>query len=316
MRKILCTLALAAFPLAAGAQYPNKPIRVVVPFPAGTATDTITRALAQSMSQAIGQPVVVENKAGADGVIGATEVMNAPADGYTVLMATNSPLAAVPTLRKQPPYDPLKAFTPVTRVGLYTFFLFVHTSVPAKSLDELVAYGRANPDKLNYATGNTTGIVSIAQVMALGGFRMVHVPYKGEPPAMTDLVTGRVQVMMATPTTGLPHAKDGKLRALATTLSQRSHLLPDVPTMAEAGMPKFAIFPWAALVGPAGMPRDLVERLNREMHAAMKRPDVLTVMDKQAFQLTPSTPEETAAFIKDQLDLWGRTIKEAGIQPE
>jgi len=315
LKKLLALIALT-LPLAVHAQYPNKPIRVVVPFPGGSATDTITRILANSVSQSIGQPLVVEDKAGADGAIAAGEVAKAAPDGYTLLMATNSPMAAVPALKKQPPYDPVADFTPITDVGRYTFFLFVHPGVPAKSFSELVAYAKANPGKLNYATGNTTGIVSFAQINSLAGIDMVHVPYKGEPAGIADLVAGRVQLMLATPTTGLAHVKDGRLRAFVTTLLKRSALLPEVPTIAEAGLPQFSITSWAALFAPARMPREIVDRLNREFTSAMARPEVLAAMDRQAFALSPSSPGELAQFVKEQIESYRRILRAAGVQPD
>ncbi|MGE5638655.1 MAG: Bug family tripartite tricarboxylate transporter substrate binding protein [Clostridia bacterium] len=315
MRKLLALLALG-LPLAAAAQYPAKPVRLVVPFPGGSATDTITRILANSVSQSLGQPIVVEDKAGADGAIAAAEVAKAAPDGYTLLMATNSPMAAVPAMKKQPPYDPVADFSPITDVGRYTFFLFVHPSVPGKTFGELVTYAKANPGKLNYATGNTTGIVSFAQIDSLAGIDMVHVPYKGEPAGIADLVAGRVQLMLATPTTGLAHVRDGKLRAMVTTLSRRSALLPDVPTIAEAGLPQFSITSWAALFGPARLPKEVVDRLNREFVAAMARPDVRAAMEKQAFALSPSSPAELASFVKEQMESYRRILRAAGVQPD
>src|SRR5918999_3869948 len=171
--------AVLAAPLSVAAQFPGKPIRVVVPFPAGSSTDTITRVLANSVSQSIGQTLVVENKAGAEGAIAAAEVAKAAPDGYTLIMATNSPMSSVPAMKKSPPSDPFADFTPITDIGRYSFFIVVHPSVPAKTLDELIAYARANPGKINYATGNTTGIVSTAYFASLAGIQLVHVPYKG-----------------------------------------------------------------------------------------------------------------------------------------
>lgn len=308
--------ALAAAAMHATAQYPAKPIRIVVPFPAGSATDAITRILGISVSAAVGQPVLVDNKAGADGAIAAAEVAKAAPDGYTLLMATNSPMAAVPAMKKAPPYDPVADFTPITDIGRYTFFLFVNSSLPIKSFRDLVAYAKANPGKLNYGTGNTTGIVGFAQMNALAGMEMTHVPYRGEPQAIPDLVSGRVQVMWATPTTGLPHLKEGKLRALATNLRSRSSLLPEVPTMAEVGLPQYSVVSWAGLYGPAKLPRDIVMRLNKEFHDAMKRPDVVAAMDKQAFHLSTSTPEELAAFTRAQMEAYRSILQAAGVQPE
>lgn len=316
IRNLLAAAVLAVFATNAAAQYPNKPIRIVVPFGAGSATDLISRVLGNSVSAAVGQPVVVDNKAGADGAIAASEVARASPDGYTLLMATNSPLSVVPAMKKSPPYDPVADFTPITDVGRYTFFVVVNPGLPAKTLPELVQYAKANPGKINYATGNTTGIVSSALLASMAKIEMVHVPYKTEPQVMPDLVSGRVQMMFASSTTSMPLIRDGKLRALVTTLPRRSHLLPDVPTIAEAGYPTFSIISWAGLFGPAKMPADVVARLNKEFVAAMGRPDVQEAMQKQAFVLTPSTPEKLAAWVKEQLASYRNTLKAVGIQPE
>jgi tripartite-type tricarboxylate transporter receptor subunit TctC len=309
-------LALLVVSGAAEAQFPAKPIRVVVPFPAGSATDTITRVLAQSVSQSIGQTVVVENKAGADGAIAAAEVAKAAPDGHTLLMATNSPMSAVPAMKKNPPYDPVADFTPITDVGRYTFFIVVHPSVPAKTLKELIDHARANPGKVNYATGNTTGIVSTAFFASLAKIDLVHVPYKGEPQALTDLVAGRVQLMFCSSGTSMPQIREGKLRPIVTTLAKRTHLLPELPTIAEAGLPEFSITSWAGLFGPAKMPAAVVERLNKEFVAAMGRSDVQAAMDKQAFALSPSSPRELAAFVKEQMESYRRILRAAGVEPD
>ena len=316
MKRLLLLAAALLLAAPSFAQYPNKPIRIVVPFPAGSATDTITRIIGQSVSAAVGQPVLVDNKVGADGAIAGAEVVKAAPDGYTLLMATNSPMAVVPAMKKSPPYDPIADFTPITDIGRYTFFLYINAGLPIKTFKELVAYAKANPGKLNYATGNTTGIVSFAQMNSLAGIDMTHVPYKGEPQGITDLVGGRVQAMWATPTTGIAHVKDGKLRAIATNLKARSALLPEVPTMAEVGVPQYSVVSWAALYGPAKLPRELQMRLNKEFHDAMKRPDVVALLDKQAFPTSPSTPEELGAFTKSQMDAYRRILLNAGVQPE
>ncbi len=316
MRRLLAALLLCTCSGMVAAQYPQKPIKVIVPFPAGSATDTISRILGNAVSNAVGQPVLVENKAGADGAIAAGEVMRAAPDGYTLLMATNSPMSAVPALKKVPPYDPVADFTPITDIGRYTFFIVVHPSVPASTVSELIQYARANPGKINYATGNTTGIVSTAFFAAQAGIQMVHVPYRGEPQAIIDLVGGRVQLLFASSSTSVPQVRDGKLRALATTLAMRSHLLPDVPTIAEAGMPQFSVTSWAGLFGPAKMPREVVERINKEFAAAMARSDVQALMDKQAFVLSPSSPERLGAFVKEQMESYRNILRAAGVQPE
>jgi tripartite-type tricarboxylate transporter receptor subunit TctC len=315
--KAVTAIAAAIISFAAAAQqFPSRPIRMVVPFPAGSATDAIGRILAQPLSAAIGQPVLIDNKAGADGAIAGSEVANAAPDGYTILLATNSPMSAVPALRKSPPYDPVTDFAPITDVGRYSFFLFASAAAPFKTLQEMIAYAKANPGKLNYATGNTTGIVSFAQLNALAGIDMSHIPYKGEPAGVTDLVANRVQVMIATVTTGGPHARDGKLKVITTTLPRRSPAFPDAPTMAEAGMPQFAIVSWAGLYAPAKTPKDVIDRLNREFGAVMKRPDVVAAMEKQAFTMTPSTPEQLGVYTREQRDAYVRILRAAGVQPE
>jgi len=314
--RVITGIVLALFAAWAHAQFPAKPVRIVVPFPGGSATDSITRVLASAVSGTLGQAVVVENKAGADGAIAATEVAKAPADGYTLLMATNSPMSAVPAMKKSPPYDPVADFTPITDVGRYSFFIVVHPDVPAKTLPELIAYAKANPGKLNYATGNTTGIVSSAFFASEAGVQLVHVPYKGEPQAITDLIAGRVQLMFSSVTTSVPHIREGRLRAIVTTLSKRTPLMPEVPTIAEGGMPQFSVTSWAGLFGPAKMPRDVVDRLNKEFVAAMRRPDVQATMDKLAFSLNPSTPQQLAAFTKEQMESYRRILRAAGVEPE
>lgn len=319
-RSLLRLLAAALLALAAaqaGAQaFPNKPVRLVVPFPPGSATDTLARAFAQVLAPALGQTVLVDNKAGADGALAGQEVMRAPADGHTLMFGTNSPLAVAPVMKKQPPYDPLTDFTPVVDIGRYTFFLVVHPSVPVNTLAEFIAHAKAQPGGLNYATGNTTGIVAVAQFLSLAGLRMTHVPYKGEPQALTDLLAGRVQMMVVSAGTSAPHIRDGRLKALAVTLTSRTPMLPQVPTMAEAGLPQFSITSWAAVVAPPRMAPDLVERLNREFMAAMAKPEVVTAAERQAFQLTGSTSARLGAFMKEQLDSYRSTLKAAGIEPE
>ena len=316
IQRVLAVFALMALSCAALAQFPGKPIKIIVPFPAGSATDTITRILGNSVSGAVGQTVVVDNKAGADGAIAGAEVAKAAPDGYTLLMATNSPLSAVPALRKSPPYDAIADFTPITDIGRYTFFIVVHPGVQSKTVAELIEQARAHPGKINYATGNTTGIVSTAFFASQAKIDLVHVPYRGEPQAITDLLAGRVHMMFSSSSTTISHIRDGRLRALATTLPRRSHLLPDLPTIAEAGMPQFSVTSWAGLFGPAKMPREIVERLNREFVAAMARPDVQAQMDKQAFVLNPSTPEHLARLVREQLESYRATLRAAGVQPE
>jgi tripartite-type tricarboxylate transporter receptor subunit TctC len=307
---------LAALSLSAAAQFPSKPVRVVVPFGAGSSTDIVMRIIAQPLGQALGQPVIVDNKPGADGIIAAVDVIRAAPDGHTIFIATNSPLSAAPHLRKNLPYHPINDFTPISFIGNYTFFIVVHPSVPAKTLAELIEYARTNPGKLNYATGNTTSIVSTAMFATLAKISMVHIPYKTEPPAITDLLSGQIHLMFSSYSTVAPHMREGRVRALVTTLPERSSLLPEVPSIVEAGFPKFPIVPWAGMVGPAKMPKEVVERLNRELNAILKRADVRENLVKQAFAARGSSAEELAAYLKEQLEIWGKAIRDAGIQPE
>ena len=319
MRRIaglLAGLALALIAGSASAQYPTKPVRVVVPFGAGSSTDTVMRIIAQPLGQALGQPVVVENKPGADGVVAAIDVKKAAPDGHTLFLATNSPLSAAPHLHKKLPYDPIADFTPISLVGYYTFFVVVPASVPAKTLSALIEYARANPGKLNYATGNTTAIVSTAMFATLAKIQMVHVPYKTEPPAITDLLSGQIHLMFSSYSTVAPHVRDGKLRALVTTLPTRSPLFPEVPSIVEAGLPRFPIVPWAGLFGPAKMPKAVVDHLNRELVAILQRADVREQLARQAFEAKGSSPGELAAHVREQLDVWGKAVRDAGIQPE
>jgi tripartite-type tricarboxylate transporter receptor subunit TctC len=321
-RDFLSTSALTGLAAIAGTgpvfaqQYPSKPIRIIVPFGAGSSTDIVCRLIATPLSLALGQPVVVENKAGADGAIAGVEVKRATPDGHTLLFATNSPLSAVPYLQKQQPYDVMADFTPISHVGFYTFFLVVHPSIPATTLPELIAHVKANPGKVNYATGNTTSIVATALLATLAGMDMVQVPYKTEPQAITDLLSAQTHVMISSYSPVAAHIKDGKLRPLATILPERSALLPDVPSVGEVGFPKFPVVPWAAMVGPAGMPKEIVDRLNKELVTIIANPEVKEQITKQAFALRSSTPAELGVIMKDQLEVWGRVMKQAGIEPQ
>jgi len=316
MKKLSAALALAIACSTAHAQYPNRPIRLIVPFPPGGAAELGARIFAQPLGQALGQTVVIETKPGADGAIAADATMKAAPDGYTLFYATNTAFSWVPSVRKDPPYDPVNDFTPVSMVGVFGFFLFSHPSVPATNMKDLLAYIRANPGKLNYGSGNSTSIVSTAQLLQREKLDVVHIPYKGDGPLSVDLLGGRVHFAIATPGTAAPQVREGKLRALATLLPSRSPLLPDAPTMAEAGLKPLTVTPWGGIFGPKGMPRDIAERLSRELIALLKRPEVRDAFGRLAFEPRGSTPDELAAFTKEQLAVWRRAIADAGIKPE
>jgi tripartite-type tricarboxylate transporter receptor subunit TctC len=316
MTRILAALAAALLAGAAGAQYPNKPIRLIVPFPPGGAAELGARIYAQPLGQALGQPVVIETKPGADGAIAAEAAMKAAPDGYTLFYATNTAFSWLPAVRKNPPYDPLADFTPVSLVGQFGFFIFSHPSVPASNIAELLAYIRANPGKLNYGSGNSTSMLATAQLVQQEKLDVVHIPYKGDGPLSVDLLGGRVHFAIATPGTAAPQVKEGKLRVLATLLPSRNPLLPEAPTFAEAGLRPLSITPWGAVFGPANMPKDIVGRVGRELGVVLKRPEVREAFQKLAFEPRGSSPEELAAFVKEQGEVFRRVVAEVGIKPE
>jgi len=315
--KFLLALCLALLaPLAQAQSWPAKPVRIVLQFPPGGSTDLVARILGQALSQSLGQPVLVENKPGADGAIAGDFVARADPDGHTFFLASNTAMMQVPLLKKNPPYDAVKSFTPVSLVGRYVYVLVASPSLPAKSVAELLAYARANPGKLNY--GSYSGVTQLmhSNLRLVSKIDMALIPYKGEAPTVADIIGGQVQLTFATPTSTLAHIKDGRLRALATLLPARFALLPDVPTAAEAGLPPFTAGTWAALFAPAKLPPEITARMNRELNAAMKRPDVREKIGQQGFDLGGSTPEELGSFIQDQLKAWERAFREAGMNPE
>ncbi|MDQ5849025.1 MAG: tripartite tricarboxylate transporter substrate binding protein [Pseudomonadota bacterium] len=309
-------LALLLVCGSALAQYPNKPIRFIVGFPPGGSADPTTRIIGQALSEQLGQPLVVENRPGADSAIAAEMVAKMAPDGYTLMFASNSAMTAAVALRKNPTYDPLKDFTPISMVGRATIFLYVHPSVPAATLKEFIEHARANPGKLNYGTGNPLSILYNVQLMSATGISMLHVPYKGEGPLNPDILAGRVQSSFLSTGTAVSNAKDGRLRALAVLLEKRSPLLPEVPTIAEAGVPQVTVRQWAGVFGPPKMPREIVERLNKEINAALKRPDVLEKLQSYGYAAEGSTPERLLEINRDDLALWRKLVGEAGIALE
>ncbi len=311
---VLPLCALVASSAAHAQPYPNKPIRMIVPFPAGGAADLAARTVVQALSAGLGQQIIIDNRGGADGAIAGNAVISSAPDGYTLLFATTTGLNAAPVMRKVPPYDPIAAFTPISLVGKFGFFLFTHESLPARNVAEFLAYVRANPGKVNYASGNGTSILTTAQLALVEKLDMLHVPYKGDAPATQDLIAGRVQVMIGTPGSAMPQVASGRLRVLAALLPNRSPLTPDTPTAVEAGLRGLTISPWAGLFGPAGLPRDVVDRVAREMRAVAAKPEVKTALDRIAFEVQASTPEEMAAFLREQLDVWKKVAVEVKLE--
>src|SRR4051794_34980802 len=311
---VMC-LALAAS--SAGAQqYPSRPITIVVPFAAGSGTDLISRLIGQQLSLALNQSVVIENKPGASGVLAATYVARAAPDGYTLLMATNSTHSANPYLFKSIGYDPVKDFAPVARAGSYVFMLVVGKDIPAKTLGELVAHAKANPGKLTFASGNTTGIVAGETLKSRAGVDILHVPYKSTPPALNDVIGGRVSMMFIDLAPGLEHVRAGNLRALAVTTKERSALLPDLPSLAEAGIPGYDVTSYAALFAPAGTPKEIIDRLNAEVQKIIANPEAKARIAVTGFDAFSGPPESLAAFVQSELVNWGKLIKDAGIEPQ
>jgi len=315
--RLLVAIGLALAATGASAQpYPSKPITIVVPFGAGSGTDSIARIIGQYLQNALNQSVVIENKVGASGVLAATYVARAAPDGYTLLMATNSTHSANPHLFKSLSYDPVKDFAPVARAGSYVFMLVVNPAVPARTLPDLVAYAKANPGKLTYASGNTTGIVAGETLKSKAGIDVLHIPYKSTPPAINDLLGGRVSMMFIDLAPGLEHVRAGTMRALAVTTRERSALLPDLPSLSEAGIPGYDVTSYAALFAPAGTPKEIVDRLNAEVQKIIANPDAKARIAVTGFDAFSGPPETLAAFVQSELVNWGKLIKDAGIEPQ
>ena len=313
----LLVAACALVSVAANAQtWPDKQITLIVPFGPGSGTDAISRIVAQHLSTALNQNVVVENKPGANGALAATQVARAAPDGYTLFMSTNSPHSAAPFLNKTIAYDPVKDFAPITRVGSFTLLLVVNPEVPAKSVSELIAYAKANPGKLSFASGNTSGIVAGETLKFWGNLDILHVPYKSVPPAMTDLLAGRVSMMFVDLTNALPHVRAGTVRALAASRKERSKLFPEVPSLHEAGVTDFEMDSWAGLMAPANTPKEVVARLNAEVRKILEDPAIKARIGGIGFEAFASTPDEFGEFVKAQLSKWGKMVRDAGIQPE
>jgi len=311
MKLLLAALLLAS--ATAFAQYPNKPIRFIVGFPPGGSADPTTRIVGAALQEQLGQPVVVENRPGADSAIAAEQVSKMAPDGYTIMFASNSAMTAAVALKKNPTYDPLKDFTPISMVGRATVFFYVHPSVPATTLKDFVAHAKANPGKLVYGTGNPLSILYGQQFMNATGIQWLHVPYKGEGPLNPDILAGRVHASFLSTSSAISNAKEGRLRPLAVLLNKRSPLLPEVPTIDEAGVPEVTVRQWAGVFGPPKMPPEIVERLNREVNAVLKRPDVLEKLQTYGYAAEGSTPERLAEINRTDLELWRRLVKEAGL---
>ncbi len=321
MRKLLLILAAAAITcfsavLYAADNYPSRPVTMISVFGPGSASDTLCRIIADKLGSALGQPVVVEDRPGADGALAALYVHHQPADGYTLMMATNSPLSADPYLHKDVNYDPVKDFVPITRVGSFTLMLVVDPKLPIHSVQEMIDYAKANPGKLTFASGNTAGIVAVETIKHETEISVLHVPYKSTPPALEDIIGGRVSMMLADFTTAMPHVSAGTLRPIAVSRIRRSALFPDLPTLDEAGIKGFNLDTWAGVVAPAGTPPQIITKLNGVLRPIIDSPEVQARFKNVGFEGFSSTPEELGDFIKAQLALWGKMIKTANIQSD
>jgi tripartite-type tricarboxylate transporter receptor subunit TctC len=296
--------------------YPNRTITLVLPFAAGSGTDTTTRLISQQLAQALGVSIVIDNKPGANGSIAATFVARAAPDGYTLFVTTNTSHSANPYLLKTMNYDPIKDFTPIARTGDLPFMLVINPDIPANSVGELIALAKKEPGKYSYASGSSSAIVSGATFANLAKLDLLHVPYKSSPPALTDVIAGRVSMMFVDVPTGLPHVNGKALKALAVTTKYRSKLLPDLPTMDEAGVKGFDITSWQGYLGPANMPRDIVLKLNTEIRKIVDRPETKKDLADRGMEAFSGPPEEFDAFLKEQLVVWEKLIREAGIEKQ
>jgi len=317
-RGLLLVIALT-FAMPASAQtWPDRPIRLIAPFPAGGLVDVLARAVGDQMSKTLGQPIIVENRAGAGGNTGAAAVASAAPDGYTLLMSSAGILTANPHLYAKMPFDAATAFIPVSNVAQMNMLVVVHPKVPAQTLKEFVALARKNPGKLNFGSPGigTTGHLGLAMFMHAAKVQITHVPYKGAAPAVTDLIAGQIDGVVDNPPTVISHIQAGRLRALAFAAKERLALLPDVPTAAEAGVANFEATSWFGIAAPAGTPAPIIARLHKAIAAAVRTPAMTERFAKTGARLVGDTPEHFAGQIRAERVQWGEIIKAAGIKPQ
>ena len=315
----IAALIAACFATAAAAQnYPDRPIRLIAPFPAGGLADVLARAVGDEMSKSLGQPIIVENRAGAGGNVGADAVAKATPDGYTLLMSSAGILTANQFLYSKMPFDPEKDFVPVSIVADMPMMVVVNPKVEARTLQELVALARANPSKLNFGSPGigTTGHLGLALMLHAAKIQITHVPYRGAAPAVTDLLAGQIDGVVDNPPTVLPHIQAGRLRALAVTAKQRLPLLPDLPTAAEAGIGGYEASSWFGIAAPAGTPPAIVARLHKEIVAALRQPAMAERFSKTGARLVGNSPDDFAKQIRTERVRWGEGIRAANIKAD
>jgi tripartite-type tricarboxylate transporter receptor subunit TctC len=321
MRTVLCALVLLAGwapPAPAQPAYPTKPVRIIVPFPPGGGNDVAGRLVAQKLSERLGQSVVVENRAGANGIVGLQALMQSPPDGYTLGVGAAGPMAVNPSIYAKLPYDPLKDFTPITNMAIFPLLLVAHPSLPAKTLPQLLTLARSRSMELNYASpgiGNS-GHLAGELLNHMAGVRITHVPYKGQGPAIADLLAGQVHMLWASIPSVIGHVQSGKLNAIAIGTARRLASLPEVPTAAESGVPGYEAYSWVGLIGPAKLPGEIVERLNREVLGIVRAPDFAEQLLKQGALPDAQSPAQFAAYISNEIEKWGAVVKAAGIKAE
>lgn len=318
MRRFLSFVALAAASAVAAAQgFPERPVKIVVPLPPGGSPDTIARVLSQSLQGVWSQPVVVENRTGGSQNIGADAVAKSAPDGHTWLLSPDNVFAVNPHIGKQS-FDPFVDLAPVTLLARIQFLLVVHPSVPAKSVQELVAYARSKPGELNFGSSGTGSPQYLGGMLfqQLSGTKMNHIPYKGAAPAVADLLPGRIQVWIGAANSLLPHIRDGKLRLLGTAADQRFASVPDAPTVAEAGVPGYALYPWLGLFVPGKTPPEIVARINAEVSRILNLPENKARLVPQGIDIATGSPEELKAIIRDDYARWGKVMATAGIKGE
>jgi tripartite-type tricarboxylate transporter receptor subunit TctC len=310
---LLLSLALEA----AAQPYPAKPIRFIVPFPPGGSADILARAIGQKAGEGLGQSFVVENRPGAGTAIGAEALAKSASDGYAIMIGTVSSHAINPALNPKLPFDPVKDFTPVSLVATIPFAMIVHPSVPANTVQEFVALARAKPGTLNYSSAGsgTSNHLAGELLRSMTGIDIVHIPYKGSAPALNDLLAGQVSMMFDLVLTAAPHVRSGAVRGLAVTGAQRSSALPNLPTVAESGVPGYEVSAWFGIFAPAGVPHPVVQRLNAEFVKAMQQPDLRQRLASQGAEPLTSTPEEFAAYLRSEIDKWAKAVKAAGMTP-
>ena len=314
-RRILTVSALCGFAQLASAAWPESTVTLIVPWAAGGSTDILARSLSEQLSKSLGQPVIVDNRAGASGNIGSNFVAKAKPDGYTLLVGSMSTHAMNPALMPSMPFRGVEDFTPIAQIANVVNTLVINPSVPAKNVRELIAYAKANPGKLAYASAGagSTNHLSAVLFEKAAGIEMLHVPYKGGAPAVLDTVGGQTMLLFSAGTQTLPHVKAGKLRLLGVTEAKRSALLPEVPTVGET-LPGYELGVWYGVFGPAGMPKELVARLNTEINKALSNPDVRTRMDAIGVEIVRGTPQEFATVMRRDADRYGKIIRELGIK--